>query len=46
MPINSKESTIIEKSKKVDNVLKHLEGLTIVKSIYIKNKLINFIIKK
>jgi len=46
MPINSKESTIIEKSKKVDNVLKHLEGLTIIKSIYIKNKLINFIIKK
>jgi len=46
MPINSKESTIIEKSKKIDNVLKYLENLTIVKSIYIKNKLINFIIKK
>ena len=46
MPINSKESIIIEKSKKVDNVLKHLEGLKIVKNIYIKNKLINFIIKK
>ena len=46
MPINSKENTIIEKSKKVDNVLKHLEGQKIVKNIYIKNKLINFIIKK
>ena len=46
MPINSKENTIIEKSKKADNVLKHLEGQKIVKNIYIKNKLINFIIKK
>ena len=46
MPINSKESIIIEQSKKIDNVLKHLEGLTVVKSIYIKNKLVNFIIKK
>jgi len=46
MPINSKENTIIEKSKKVDNVSKYLEGQKIVKNIYIKNKLINFIIKK
>ena len=46
MPINSKEKTIIEKSKKVDNVSKNLEGQKIVKNIYIKNKIINFIIKK
>lgn len=47
MPINSQEETIIKKSKKVDNVLKYLESTTIIiKNIYIKNKLINFITKK
>ena len=47
MPINSQEETIIKKSKKIDNVLKYLEGTTIIiKNIYIKNKLINFITKK
>ena len=47
MPINSQEETIIKKSKKIDNVLKYLESTTIIiKNIYIKNKLINFITKK
>ena len=46
MPINSKETIIIKKSKKIDNVLKHMENTTVVKNIYIKNKLINFITKK
>ena len=46
MPINSQVETIIKKSKKIDNVLKYLESATIIKNIYIKNKLINFITKK
>jgi len=46
MPIDSKEVLIIKKSKEIDNVSKHLENLVIIKNIYIKNKLINFIIKK
>ena len=46
MPINSQEETIIKKSKKIDNVLKYLESSTIIKNIYIKNKLINFITKE
>jgi leucyl-tRNA synthetase len=46
MPINSKEASIIKKSKEMDNVLKHLKNAVIIKSIYIKNKLVNFIIKK
>ena len=46
MPINSKEKIVIKKSKEIDNVEKHLENSTIIKSIYIKNKLINFIRKK
>jgi len=46
IPINSQEKNIIKKSKEIDNVLKHLENTVIVKNIYIKNKLINFITKK
>ena len=46
MPINSKETFIIEESKKIDNVSKYIEKVSIIKSIYIKNKLLNFITKK
>ena len=46
MPVNSKEQTIVKKSKEIDNVLKYLENTEVIKNIYIKNKLINFIIKK
>jgi len=43
IPMNSKEILVINKSKEVDNVSKFLENKKIVKNIYIKNKLINFI---
>ena len=46
MPINSEETLIVKKSKKVDNVLKYIKNIEIIKNIYIKNKLINFITKK
>ena len=46
MPINSKEIMVIKKSKDIDNVSKHIENTAIIKNIYIKNKLINFITKK
>ncbi len=46
MPTNSKESVIIKKSKEVENVSKYIENMVIIKNIYIKNKLINFITKK
>ena len=46
MPINSKEITIIKKSKEIDNVSKHMRNTTVIKNIYIKNKLVNFITKK
>jgi len=44
--INSNEELIIKKSKKIDNIAKYLENNTIIKNIYVKNRLINFIIKK
>ena len=46
MPINSKEISIIKKSKEMDNVSKYIENTIIIKNIYIKNKLVNFITKK
>jgi len=46
MPINSEEKKIIKKSKEVNNVLKYLENTVIIKNIYIKNKLVNFITKQ
>ena len=43
---NTKEDIIIKKSKEIDNVSKHIENTTIIKNIYIKDKLVNFITKK
>ena len=45
-PINTEEKTIVKKSKQISNVLKHVENSIIIKNIYIKNKLLNFITKK
>ena len=46
MAINSSEKTILENSKKIDNVLKYVKDTKIIKNIYIKNKLVNFITQK
>ena len=46
MPVNSIEKSIVIKSKEIENVAKHLENSSIIKNVYIKNKLINFITKK
>jgi len=46
MPINAKETMVIKKSKEIDNVSKYLITTVIIKNIYIKNKIINFITKK
>ena len=44
--INTEKEKIIEKAKKIENVLKYLKNSKIIKNIYIENKLINFIIGK
>ena len=46
MPMDSKEIMVIKKSKDIDNVSKHIGNTEIKKSIYIQNKLVNFITKK
>ena len=42
--MNLSEDIVSEKSKKVDNVMRNIHNKKIIKQIYIKNKLINFII--
>jgi len=46
MPMNSKEDIVIKKAKEIDNVSKYISKVTIIKNIYLKNKLVNFITKK
>jgi leucyl-tRNA synthetase len=46
MPINSEEVSVIKKAKEMDNVSKFIGSAVIIKNIYIKNKLVNFITKK
>ena len=43
---DTEEKIVLKKAKEVDNVLKHIGNTVIIKNIYIKNKLINFITKK
>ena len=44
LPINSEEKFVIEKAKLESNVKKYLINNNIIKQIYVKNRLINFII--
>ena len=44
VPLNLKESEITKKAKVANNVKKNIENKKIIRKIYIKNKLINFII--
>ena len=44
VPINLDENVVIEKAKVINNVKKNIENKKIIKKIYLKNKLINFII--
>jgi len=44
--LNLEENTVIKKVKEIDNVKKFIKDAVIVKNIYIKNKLVNFITKK
>ena len=42
---DSKEEIVSEESRKIKKVNKHIENHTIMKTIYIKNRLINFVIR-
>ena len=44
LPINSNENLVVEKAKQESNVKKYLINSNVKKQIYVKNRLINFII--
>ncbi len=44
LPINSNENFVVEKAKEESNVKKYLTNNNVKKQIYVKNRLINFII--
>ena len=46
MPANSEKKKVIAETKKIDNVSKYIGNIKIIKNIYKKNKLVNFITKK
>jgi len=45
MPINSEQESVKEIVFKDEKVLKHIDGKSIVKEIYVKNKIYNIVIK-
>ena len=45
MPVDSAEADVVAAALKVDKVQKATEGMQIVKTILVKNRLINLIVK-
>ena len=45
VPTDSDEAVVVEAAKAVDKVAKALEGMQIVKTILVKNRLVNLIVK-
>lgn len=43
--LNEEESTVKEKALAIENVKKQMEGKTLVKFIYVQNKIVNIVIK-
>ena len=42
---NASEEEIIESAKKIKKIQQHLEGMEIIKSIYVPGRIINFVAK-
>jgi leucyl-tRNA synthetase len=45
MPADSEEAAVVEAALAVDKVAKAVEGMKIVKTILVKNRLVNLIVK-
>ena len=45
VPVDSEEAVVVEAAKAVDKVARAIEGMSIVKVIHVKNKLVNLIVK-
>jgi leucyl-tRNA synthetase len=45
VPVEAEEGAVVEVAKKEINVTKYLDGVEVIKTIYIKGKTINFVVK-
>jgi leucyl-tRNA synthetase len=45
MPTDSEEAAVVEAALAVEKVAKAVEGMKVVKTIYVKNRLVNLIVK-
>ena len=45
MPTDSAEQAVVEAALAVDKVRKATEGMQVVKTIFVKNRLVNLIVK-
>ena len=45
VPADSEEAAVLEAAKAVDKVAKAVEGMQVVKTILVKNRLVNLIVK-
>lgn len=45
VPAETDKDTVLATAKKDEKVIKHLEGKTVVKEIYVPGKLVNFVVK-
>ena len=45
VPADSEEAVVVEAAKTLDKVAKSLEGMKVVKTILVKNRLVNLIVK-
>ena len=45
MPTDSEEAAVVEAALAVEKVAKSVEGMKIVKTILVKNRLVNLIVK-
>ncbi len=44
-PMNSEQQTVKDMAMAVESITKHLDGKTIVKEIFVKNKILNIVVK-
>jgi len=45
VPLNSEQQAVKEIAFELDSILRHVEGKTIIKEIFVKNKILNIVVK-
>ena len=45
VPVGMSKEDILQQSKSIENVKKFIDSMTLMKEIYVPNKLVNFVVK-